>query len=63
MKYVANWSIEKDGSVKIHVKVPFDCAPVSALSFMEMKNMPCLSLVPENVNRLVKKLFALRAFE
>ena len=24
-KYVANWSIESDGSVKVHVEVPFDC--------------------------------------
>lgn len=24
-RYVANWSIEQDGSVKVHVEVPFDC--------------------------------------
>lgn len=30
-KYVANWSIERDGSLKVHVEVPFDCAAVLAL--------------------------------
>ena len=30
-KYAANWSIEKDGSVKVHVEVPFDCTAVLAL--------------------------------
>ena len=30
-KYVANWSIEKDSSIKVHVEVPFDCTAVLAL--------------------------------
>ena len=30
-KYAANWSIEKDGSVKVHVEVPFDCTAVLVL--------------------------------
>ena len=129
-KYVANWSIEKDGSIKVHVEVPFDCSatlvlperdevelepgvtdivyrpeqdfralygwnsllddcvddpramelmkellPVAygmamggdienlGLSFGEMKFMPFLGFVPEDVDRLAEKLFALKAFE
>ena len=129
-KYVANWSIEKDGSVRVHVEVPFDCAAILALpgreeqeleagvtdlvytpetdprrlynwntllddctgdpramellkellpiaygmalggdvenlamSFAEMKNMPFLGFVPQEVDRLAEKLFALKAFE
>lgn len=129
-KYVANWSIEKDGSVKVHVEVPFDCSAVLALpgreeqeleagvtdlvytpdtdprrlynwdsllddcvddpramellreylpiaygmalggdienlalSFREMKFMGFLGFVPEEVDRLAEKLFALKAFE
>lgn len=30
-KYVANWSIEADGSVRAHIEVPFDCTAVLAL--------------------------------
>ena len=30
-KFAANWSIEKDGSVKVHVEVPFDCTATLAL--------------------------------
>ena len=30
-KYAANWSIEQDGIVKVHVEVPFDCTAVLAL--------------------------------
>ena len=30
-KYTANWSIERDGSIKVHVEVPFDCTAVLAL--------------------------------
>ena len=129
-KYAANWSIERDGSVKVHVEVPFDCTAVLALperdeveleagvtdivytpkydfrslynwnsllddcvddpramelmkellpvaygmavggdiedlglSFGEMKNMPWFGFVPEDVDRLTEKLFALKAFE
>ena len=30
-KYVANWSIEPDGSVQVHVEVPFDCTATLVL--------------------------------
>ena len=129
-KYMVNWSIERDGSVKVHVEVPFDCAatlilperdeveleagvtdiiytpeydfrslynwnsllddcvrdpramelmrellPVAydmavsgdleslGLSFGEMKFMPWFGFMPEDVDRLAEKLFALKAFE
>ncbi len=30
-RYAANWSIEADGSVRVHVEVPFDCTAILAL--------------------------------
>ncbi len=37
--YVSNWSIEADGSVKIHVEIPFNCTAVVRLPEYETEEM------------------------
>lgn len=129
-KYVANWSINADGSVQVHIEVPFDCTATLVLperseveldagvtdityipktdlrylynwnsllddctddpralelmrellpqaygmvlsgdpenlglNFEELKHMSWTGIIPEDVDKLTEKLFALKAFE